>query len=86
VNVEPEALDYPGMLAQLTAMLGRDAETIGWDPDVLRLSVGDARLKLHPVHFIDAVHTPTHHGGWLKLVMGVWRSTSTTSPGLSGAP
>ena len=98
--MEPQALDYPGALAQLTAMLGRrvevtvrgvgskppilldlegvlqrtdqveDAEVIGWDPDAVRLGIGDARLTLHPDHFIDAIHTPTPHGGWLKLVMG----------------
>src|SRR5215204_2892130 len=61
-------LDLEGALQQ-TDQVG-DAETIGQDPDALRLRVGDARLTLHPDHFVDAVHTPTLHGGWLKLVIG----------------
>ena len=27
-------------------------------------------MTLHPDQFVDAVHTPTARGGWLKLVMG----------------
>ena len=47
-----------------------DAETIGWDPQALRLGIGDSRIRLLPDHFIDAVHTPAPQGGWLKRVMG----------------
>ena len=61
-------MDLEGVLQQTDQL--EDAETIVLDPDALRLAVGEARLTLHPDHFIDAVHTPYPHGGWLKLVMG----------------
>ncbi len=64
----PIVVDLEGVLQQTDQV--EDAETIGWDPQALRLGVGDARITLHPDHFIDAVHTPAPQGGWLKLVMG----------------
>jgi hypothetical protein len=64
----PILLDLEDVLQQTDQV--EDAETIGLDPDALRLAVGAARLTLHPDHFTDAVHTPAPQGGWLKLVMG----------------
>ena len=64
----PTFLDLEGVLREADQV--EDAEAIGWDPNALRLAVGDARLTLHPDSFVDAVFTPTPHGGWLKLVMG----------------
>jgi hypothetical protein len=42
----PILLDLEGVLQQTDQV--EDAETIGWDPEALRLAVGDARLTLHP--------------------------------------
>jgi hypothetical protein len=64
----PILLDLEGVLQQTDQV--EDAETIGWDPQALRLGLGSGRITLHPDQFVDATFTPTTRGGWLKLVMG----------------
>ena len=64
----PILLGLEGVLQQTDQV--EDAEAIGWDPQAVRLGVGEARLTLHPNLFVEAIHTPTPRGGWLKLVMG----------------
>jgi hypothetical protein len=64
----PILLDLEGPLQQADQV--EDAETIGWDPNALRLAVGEARLTLHPDHFVEAIHTSTPQGGWPKIVIG----------------
>ena len=64
----PVFLDFAGALQRTDQI--EDPEAIGWDPDAFRLGVGEARITLHPNQFVETIHTPTPHGGWLKVVMG----------------